>query len=136
MNYIAILVSAVACFVVGFIFHVPPLGKVWMKLNNIQMPANPPKLSSMAYQMVLNFLMNVVCAFVLSGIINTGAIAYGNMNALTGAVVAVFVWLGFIVTNSSNDVIWMGKDKKAWGYEMLASFVALSVMGAILGAWL
>lgn len=135
MNYLAILVSAVACFVVGFIFHVPPLGKIWMRLNNIQMPTGEMKFSSMAGQMVANFVMNVVCAFVLSGIISTASLAYGNMSWSTGSIAAIFLWLGFIVTNTSNDVIWMGKSKKAWGYEMLSSFVALSVMGAVLGAW-
>lgn len=135
MNFLAIFVSAVACFVVGFIFHVPPLGKIWMRLNNIPMPTGEMKFSSMAGQMGANFLMNLVCAYVLSGIINTAAMAYGNISWYTGSIVALYLWLGFIVTNTSNDVIWMGKNKKAWGYEMLSSFVALAVMGAILAAW-
>ncbi len=135
MNLIPILVSAIACFVVGFIFHVPPLGKIWMRLNNIPMPTGTMKFSSMAGQMATNFLMNVVCAYVLSGIISMASMAYGSMNWYTGSIAATYLWLGFIVTNTSNDVVWMGKSKKAWGYEMMSSFVALAVMGAILGAW-
>jgi hypothetical protein len=136
MNIVPILVAALGCFIVGFIFHMPPLGRIWMRLNNIQMPTDKqPKLSDMWKQMVLNYLANAICAFVLFGVIKTGALAYGNMGWLTGGVAGVFMWLGFIVTNTSNDVIWMGKNKKAWAYEMVSSLVALFVMGAILGGW-
>lgn len=135
MNILAILVSAVACFVIGFIFHVPPLGKIWMKLNNIPMPSGDVKMPGMWKQMLTNFVMNIICAWVLSGIVNTANLAYGNMTWSTGAILGAFLWLGFIVTNTSNDVIWMGKNKKAWGYEMLSSLCCLVVMGIILAIW-
>ena len=51
-------------FIIGFLFHGPLFGKLWMKLANIH-PTGNEKLSDMIPQMVKNFLANIVCAYVI-----------------------------------------------------------------------
>ena len=45
INLKAVVVSAVAAFVIGFLFHGPLFGKLWMKLAKIQ----PTGASSILY---------------------------------------------------------------------------------------
>jgi hypothetical protein len=90
MNIFAIVTAAVAAFVIGFLFHSPPLGKLWMKLANIH-PTGQEKMSGMWKQMLLNFIANLVTAFVLAGIIWTASTSpvIGPISWSRGALVGV-----------------------------------------------
>lgn len=134
INFITVLVAAVANFIIGFLFHGPVLGKTWMRLANIH-PTGNEKLKDMAPQMVKNFLMNVVCAYVLSlfyVFASTSLIM--SSSVLTGILVAFLIWIGFIFTSSSMDVIWMGKSYKLWLFELFTSLISFLAMGAIIAA--
>ena len=142
INFVAVLVAALANFIIGFLFHGPLFGKTWMKLANIT-PTGNEKFSDMIPQMVKNYLANVVCAFVLAGIyhqivlqnvLSSFSGAIGN-DILGGMICAFWVWLGFIVTSSSMEVIWMKRSTKLWLFEMVSSLVSLLAMGAIIAVW-
>jgi hypothetical protein len=135
ISFVAVLVAAIANFVIGFLFHGPLFGKVWMKLANIH-PTGNEKFSDMAPQLVKNFLMNVVCAYVLAMFIFTTASYYNNVGDVIGGMgIAFWAWLGFVVTTTSMDAIWMGKSAKLWLFEAVATLVSFLAMGAILAAW-
>lgn len=65
ISYVAVIVSALANFIIGFLFHGPLFGKTWMRLANIT-PTGNEKLADMIPQMVKNFLVNVIFAYVLA----------------------------------------------------------------------
>ncbi len=130
VNLVAVLVAALANFIIGFLFHGPLFGKVWMRLAGIT-PTGNEKFSGMIPQMVKNYIANVVFAFVLAQIM----LYSGVMGAGKGIIFALWVWFGFIVTTSSIEVIWMGRSTKLWLFECVSSMVAIGVMGAILAAW-
>lgn len=135
INIIAVIVAAAISFILGFLFHGPIFGKLWMKLANIH-PTGNEKLSDMVPQMVKNFAVNIVCAYVLGMFIFVTESYYHNLgNVVGGMGVAFWAWLGFIVTGSSMDVIWMGKSKNLWLFEVIASLVSFLAMGAILASW-
>ena len=135
INFVAVLAAAIVNFIIGFMFHGPLFGKLWMRLANIH-PTGNEKLSDMVPQMVMNFIANVVCAGVLAMFIFVTASYYHNVgNVVGGMGIAFWAWLGFLVTSSSMDMIWMGKSKKLWVFEAVASLVSFLVMGAILAAW-
>jgi Protein of unknown function (DUF1761) len=61
---------------------------------------------------------------------------YNNVGSVTaGMGVAFWAWLGFTITATSMDVIWMGKSAKLWLFEVVASLVTFLAMGAVLAAW-
>lgn len=135
INILAVIVAAAANFILGFLFHGPLFGKLWMKLANIH-PTGNEKLSDMVPQMLKNFLANILCAYVLAMFIYIISSYYNNVgNVIGGMGIAFWAWLGFLVTSTSMDVIWMGKSKKLWLFEAIASLVSLLAMGAILAAW-
>ncbi len=136
INYTAVVVAAAANFVIGFLFHGPLFGKTWMRLANIH-PTGKEKFADMIPQMVKNFLVNVIFAYVLSVIYLFASTSpfMGGSGAFNGMVVAFWVWLGFLFTTSSIEVIWMGRSYKLWWFELVASLVSCLAMGAIIAAW-
>jgi len=135
INFIAVIIAALANFIIGFMFHGPLFGKLWMKLANIH-PTGKEKISDMVPQMIKNFLVNIICAYVLAMFIYVTASYYNNVGNIVGGMgIAFWAWFGFIVTSTSIDVIWMGKSKKLWIFEIIASLVSFIVMGAILVIW-
>lgn len=135
INIVSVIVAAAVAFVIGFLLHGPILGKLWMRLANIH-PTGNEKLSDMVPQMVKNFLVNIVCAYVIGMFIFVTESYYHNLgNVIGGMGTALWAWLGFVVTSSSMDVIWMGKSKKLWLFEVFAILVSFLAMGAILAAW-
>jgi len=136
INLFAVLVAAVVAFILGFLFHGPVLGKLWMKLANIH-PTGNEKLSDMIPQMLWNLLANVVTAYVLAVIyLFSSTSPYLGAHGLWGGVIiGLLTWLGFLLTSSSIEVIWMGRSSKLWLFEAGCSLVVVAVMGAIIGAW-
>ncbi len=136
VNYAAILVAALANFVVGFMFHGPLFGKLWMRLANIH-PTGNEKFKDMIPQMIKNYLVNVLFAYVLAVVylFATTSPLMGGSGALNGMACAFWVWLGFVFTTTSIEVIWMGRSAKLWYFELAASLTSSLVMGAIIGAW-
>ncbi len=61
INLMAVLVAAVAAFILGFLFHGPVTGKLWMKLANIH-PTGKEKFADMIPKMLWNLLANFVTA--------------------------------------------------------------------------
>lgn len=135
INLVSVLVAAIAAFIIGFMFHGPLFGKLWMKLANIH-PTGKEKLSDMVPHMIKNLVANIACAYALAMFIYVTASYYDNVgNVVGGMGIAFWAWLGFLVTSTSMDVIWMGKSKKLWLFEVVASLVSFLAMGAIIATW-
>lgn len=133
----AILVSAVVAFIIGFLFHGPLFGKLWMKLANIT-PTGNEKMSDMYSQMFWNLVANIVTALGIAVLINLTANSIymlDNSLACVGMICATIVWAGFIVPGSSMEVIWMKKSYKLWIFECIATLASFLAMGAIIGVW-
>ncbi|MEI6057895.1 MAG: DUF1761 domain-containing protein [bacterium] len=135
INLLAVIVAAVVAFVLGFLFHGPISGKLWMKLANIH-PTGNEKLADMIPQMGLNLLSNLFTAYVLAVVyLFASTSPYGSVGAWGGIATALWVWVGFLVTTTSIEVIWMGRSKKLWLFEAGCSFIVMIAMGAIIGSW-
>lgn len=135
INLVSVFLAAAAAFVIGFLFHGPVSGKLWMKIANIH-PTGKEKLSDMIPMMAWNFIVNLVTAFVMAGsfwLIFSSPLM-GEATWYRGAILGVWFWLGFLVTSTSIDVIWMGKSFKLWLFEAGCSLVMMVAMGAILAA--
>ncbi len=131
-----VVIAAVVAFILGFLFHGPVGGKLWMKLANIHMTGNE-KLSQMVPQMLWNLLSNFVTAYVLAVVYLFASTSpfLGGPGTRTGIVVALWVWFGFLVTSSSIEVIWMGRKVPLWLFECVSSLIVMIAMGAIIGTW-
>lgn len=133
INYVAVLVAGIVAFVVGFLIHGPILGKVWMRLANIH-PTGNEKFSDMYGQMIMNLIANWLSAYVLAVVYLFAKTSpyMGGEGAWNGVVCAFWVWLGFNVTATSMEYIWMGRSLKHWLFECGSSLVVFTTMGAII----
>jgi len=136
INYAAVVVAALANFFIGFMFHGPLFGKTWMRLANIK-PTGNEKFQDMIPQMIKNLLANLLFAYVLAVVYLFAVTSpvMGGSGALNGMMCAFWIWLGFVVTSTSMEVIWMGRSAKLWYFELAPSLVSILAMGAIIGAW-
>ncbi len=136
INITAVLVAALACFIIGFLMHGPLFGKLWMRLADVH-PTGKEKFSDMYGQMFWNYVANVVTAFVMAGIfwLVFSSPYMGEMSAYRGAICGFWLWLGFIVTSTSMEVIWMKRSFKYWLFEVVSSLLGMLAMGAIIAGW-
>ncbi len=132
INFLAVIVAALASFVLGFLFHGPVSGKLWMKLADIH-PTGKEKFADMVPQMIWNLVSNLVTALGLSIVyaLASTSPALQGMGVWGGVACGLLVWIGFLVTSSSIEVIWMKRKVALWLFECGCSFVVMAVMGAI-----
>jgi hypothetical protein len=133
VDLVRVLVAAVASFVLGFLWHGPLFGTMWIRLNKIPqkelIEAKKKGMSGMSKPMVLNFLGNIVMAYVLASFIDLLGIA-----TFSGALALGFwCFLGLIGTTTLlSSVLW---DKKSWGlfsYSGAYWLVNLCLVSAII----
>ncbi len=130
INWLAVVVAAVAAYIVGWLWYGVLFGKTWMKLNKMS-PADikKAKQKGMATPMILNFIGTLVTVYVLAVLI--GAV---EANDMIGAVqLAFWIWLGFLLaTTVLGSVLW---DGKPWGLFVLNGaywLVSLEVVAIVL----
>jgi hypothetical protein len=136
INLLAVIVAAIVAFVLGFLAHGPIAGKLWMKLADVH-PTGNEKFKDMIPNMLWNFLVQFVTALVLAILLLfTSSSPYlPGITTLNGIILGILIWIGFLVTSSAVDVIWMGKNYKLWLFEAASSLIVMGAMGAIIGSW-
>ena len=89
MNYLAILIAAVAAYVWGAAYYMT-LSKQWLAAVGLTQP------SRSAAPFVISFIALLVMAFVLAGSI--GHLGPGNVSIKNGIISGIIIWAGFVVT--------------------------------------
>ena len=135
VNLLAVVVSAIATMVVGFLWYSPALfATPWMKLmgydpNDKEKIAEMQKSAGPSYFMSL--IASVLAAFVLGKLI---AVA-GFSSAVGGLKIGLVVWLGFVTTVQFTNALFMRQKNRLYMINTGYQLVCYLVMGAILGAW-
>lgn len=129
INYIAVLVAAVATMVIGSVYYAPPvLGRAWMKL--VGKNADDVR-KGMWMSMFWMFVAALVESFILAHFVG-----YTNAGTwMDGAVTGFWLWIGFVVTTMFADYNYAGKSKKLYLIQIGYHLISLLVMGGILAVW-
>ncbi|HLD40497.1 MAG TPA: DUF1761 domain-containing protein [Candidatus Nanoarchaeia archaeon] len=134
VNYIAIMVAAVAAHVLGFLWYGPLFGKKWASMMKFtEKNKEKAKGKGMAKLYVLSFIGSLVTAFVLSLFIGPAFDVVSGM--INGAIVAALIWIGFMATKALGGVLWEEKSWKLYFLNVSYDLVSLVAMGVIIGAW-
>ncbi len=140
INYSAVCVAGLVAFVLGFLFHGPLFGKLWMKLAGIKEPTAEemsaarktmwkPVLANLAVNILMSYILAVVYTLAASSALVTSS------GMALGIYCAAVLWLGFVVPVTLIEVIWMGRTCKHWAFEAACSIIYICAMGAIIGSW-
>lgn len=129
VDMIAVIVAAIAAFIVGMIWYSPMLfGKKWMKIMGVtekDMGKNKDKMMGI---MLSSLVVSGVTAYVFAHIL-----AFSQASTITDAVQgSVWVWLGFVATTLYMGVLY---EKKSMDWYILSAghyLFAIIAMGIVL----
>lgn len=133
INIIAVIVSAFVAFFIGWVWYGVLFGKPWRRLVGLSLE----DMKAMKMSPLRASLGGVITALLMSFVLAHG-IEFGNAYLGTGGISggvqgAFWYWLGFAVPLTAGSYLWEGKSWKLWALNAGYYFVALLVMGAILG---
>ena len=132
VNYLAVLATAIASMIVGFIWYGPLFGKMWMqsmKMDNKKM--QEAKKKGMGKTYILAFLTTLIMSYVLAHFVDY----VEAKTVMDGVILGFWLWIGFLATTQIGSVLWEGKPVKLYLINTLHYLVALAVMAAILAVW-
>jgi hypothetical protein len=135
VNLWAVLVSALATMVAGFLWYSPMLfAKPWTILMGYD-PNDKAKLAEMQKSAGPSYAMSMV-ASILSAIVLGKVIYVAHVtSALYGVKIGFAVWLGFVTTVQLTNALFMRQPFKLYLINTGYQFVCYLAMGAILGGW-
>lgn len=133
VNYIAVLVSALAAFVVGWFWYSPNVfGKTWLKLMGWNdKKAKEMHGKNMTQSLIIGFISTLVMAYVLAQML----VYMGAVTFMEGVLTAFWLWLGFVATMQIGSVLWEGKPAQLFCINTLHSLVSMAIAGGILAVW-
>ncbi|MBX4200934.1 DUF1761 domain-containing protein [Candidatus Parcubacteria bacterium] len=138
VNYLAVVVAAVANMALGFVWYGPLFGKKWMSLmgkTSADIDAQKTK-SPMWKGYAIAFAGSLVMAFVLSHFLTFASFYTDSSGIAAGLMVGFWSWLGFVAPVTLGSVLWEGKSWNLWilvnGYYLVSALI----MGSILALWM
>lgn len=132
VNLVAVLVAAVAAWVLGAVWYSPVLfAKPWLKMVTARGAKEKDLKDNAAVAMVGSGLVFLVMSYVLAYLVGL----VGADSFVEGVTVGAWIGLGFVATWAIVNALYDGTRKKMWAINTGYSVLALMLMGAILGVW-
>ena len=136
INYIAVVVAAVANMALGSLWYGPLFGKAWMAASGVTCEKiDGAKAKGMAKSYVLMMLGSLVMSYVLAHALIFASTYLHASGVSAGLTAGFWNWLGFIAPVTMGVVLWEGKPWKLWCINSCYYLVALLIMGSILAVW-
>jgi|SRR5882672_9200879 len=128
-NYVAVIVAAIAYWLLGAVWFAALFGNQWMALEH--MTPEQAQAANPVLPYVVSFVLNLVIAFVLAQVC-----AWRNANtAARGAALGILIWIGFVGPITFTTYMYEMRSKQLFAINEFYVLVGLALMGAILGAW-
>ncbi len=122
INWLAIIVAAVASMVLGAIYYGPLFGKTWLRLSKI-------KALKMTWKHYLGGLITtLVTAFILAYMVSK----FESNTWLLGLDLGFTMWIGFIAPIMFGIVLWERKPVRLYLLNVMFQLISLLVMAVIL----
>ena len=131
INYLAVVVAAVAVFILGWLWYMPLFGKAWREARGVteQMAAEGQK------DMGKTMLVIFVCTLVMSGAMAV-LVEYTKLaTVMQGVKLGALCWLGFALTMGLIETMTSRRRMKAFCIDTGYWLVSMVVMGIIISAW-
>ncbi len=133
INFLAVLVAAVAAFLLGAIWYSPLLfAKQWMEFHGY----TPEKVKAMQQAGAMRaFAVSFVCQLVIAFAIALLIAIIHMRSPVAGIKLGLVCWLGFAVSTGLMANVYSDKSIKAFLLDAAYQLVYFVVMGAILAVW-
>lgn len=130
MNYLAVVVAALAGFGVGAIWYTV-FGKAWLGALGKTEDEIKGSGAGQAMPFVIALVADLVMAIMLAGLMGH----LGDVSVRGGLISAAFVWLGFVITTMGVNHAFSGASPALTAIDGGHWLVVLLVMGAVIGAF-
>lgn len=128
-NYLAILVATVSTFILGGVWYAPPVfGQAWMRESGFT-KESLERMGGTARIFAVSFVLEAIMAFNLAAFI--GPKASFSFGLFAGAAAGI----GWVATAYGVTYLFEHRSLKLFLINAGYHAVALTMMGAILGAW-
>ena len=132
INIVAVFAAAVVSMVVGSLWYGPFFGKEWIKLSGMtDKMMKEAKKKGMAQTYAVGFVSSLLMSYVLGHFVDyVGATTFGD-----GAILGIWLWVGFFATSMLGIVLWEGKPVRLYMINTLYYLVTLMLMTGIQAVW-
>ncbi|MBV9349298.1 MAG: DUF1761 domain-containing protein [Patescibacteria group bacterium] len=135
VNYLAILVGALASIAIGWLWYSPALfGKQWMRATGMG-ELTPEKKAEGMKKMPKALVGSIIAQLVLAYVMSYFAQMMGVATSYGAIELAIWAWLGFAAVALVHPVLWEGKS---WSYFAIVSgysLVSFVVVALIVTLW-
>lgn len=128
INFLAVVVSALAAMAIGMLWYSPALfAKPWMKA--VGKKSEDLGGSNTGY--AFSAMTALVTAYILAHIIDYT----GSVTLLQGLVTGFWIWLAFVAPAIGVDIVYSARPRELFYINAGYHLAYLLVMGAILSVW-
>jgi len=128
INYLAVLVAAIACFVIGGLWYSNLMfAKIWMKESG--MTEEKAKESSMIKVFGISFLLSLIISF------NLAAFLGPQSDLKLGLMAGGLAGIGWVATSFGINYLFEHRSFKLFLINAGYYAVTFIVAGGIIGAW-
>lgn len=128
VNYLAVLVSGIAIFLLGGLWYSPMLfARPWVRLmGKTEEELKAQSAGPIAF--VIAFFCGLITAFVLAIVLQ----AFAPLTLVKALIVSALCWLGFAGVTSFGSAIFSGQPRPLWlinsGYNLVSFLVAATIL--------
>ena len=128
LNYWAVIVAAIAAFVVSSLYYSPLLlGNVWRSVDPVASVGMKPSMCKALAELARTFLITLVLARLIAML--------GTADWKSALRLALWLWFGFSALMWSGAIMW---EKTPWQIAAIHSgdwLIKTVLISVILGAW-
>lgn len=128
INHLAVFVSAIAFFVLGWVWYDLLFGRTWMALTGHAQTSVGNMMPLFAGSFILGWALAYVIGIALADTANPNP-------ARHGVEFGIFMGLGVYGTMLGLDYLYEGRPIALWAINVGYVVVGMAIMGAIVGAW-
>lgn len=133
VNYVAVLLAAIASMAAGFLWYGPLFGQVWMKLKGYSHEDLKKEQKQMGKYYGMSFILSLLSAYVLSHVMTLSMNFFHETALNTGVMTAFWMWLGFMFPVQATGQIFGEKKWNLLAIDTGYQLASLVVMGVVLG---
>lgn len=135
VNVWAVLVSAVATMVAGFLWYSPMLfANPWMKLMGYD-PNDKAKIAEMQKSAGPSYMMSLIASLLSALVLGKIIAVWGITSPVEGAKIGFVVWLGFVSTVQLTNSLFSRQPARLFAINTGYQLICYLASGAILGVW-
>ena len=128
-NYAAVVLAAIAYWILGGVWYAVLFSKPWMALEHIT--DEQAKSMNPVLPYVITFVLNLLIAYALAQVC-----IWRNANTIgRGASVGVLLWIGFVGPITFTTYMYEMRPKELFAINEFYPLAGMVLMGAIIGAW-